>query len=264
MSAVVSTGPGNTRNCTQPGIDCTMGCLRRSCSDCGGSIGGGGREVDDGDERGSGHPPNDAPLGEGATTCDRTRMRSRNRPSPAPREAMAVDKRESDHAERDHRLGDADEAGDVGADRRSCRALPYSSAVAAAARRGSPSMISASALLGVLEGPGVAAGVLLHLQRGGGDAAGVGRLARAEGDAGLAEDARPPRAWTACWPPRPTAMTAVARRACAASWRRQLVLGGARHRHLGTGRPRCCRPGRSGRRGAPIARSRRCGRARPP
>ena len=35
-------------------------------------------------------------------------------------------------------------------------------------------------LLGVLEGPGVAAGVLLHLQRGGGDAAGVGGLAGAE------------------------------------------------------------------------------------
>jgi hypothetical protein len=39
-----------------------------------------------------------------------------------------------------------------------------------------------------LEGPRVAAGVLLHLERAGGHAAGVGRLARGEGDTGVLEE----------------------------------------------------------------------------
>src|SRR3546814_6349291 len=34
--------------------------------------------------------------------------------------------------------------------------------------------------LGLIEGPAVARGVLLHFERGGGDAAGIGRLARRE------------------------------------------------------------------------------------
>src|SRR5690554_4783619 len=44
------------------------------------------------------------------------------------------------------------------------------------------------ALLGVIEGPGIAAGVLLHFQCGSGNTAGVRRLARAVGDLGVLEN----------------------------------------------------------------------------
>src|SRR5690554_4794219 len=78
----------------------------------------------------------------------------------------------SDEAEGDHRSGDALEAGDVGADH-VVVGLPV--LLGRLVARGVDALHDlAEAVLGVGERPGVAAGVLLHLERRGGDAAGVG------------------------------------------------------------------------------------------
>src|SRR5690606_2874837 len=91
-----------------------------------------------------------------------------------------------DHALGQHRLGDLLEAGDVGADHVVAGPVVelgggVAGVVDVPHHRGQP-------LLGVAERPGVPGGVLLHLQGDGGDPARVGRLARAERDAGLLED----------------------------------------------------------------------------
>src|SRR5574337_510710 len=97
----------------------------------------------------------------------------------------------SDHAERDHRLGDAPEAHDLGADAVVARTAELLRRLEAGAVDAGHDLVQP--LLAVLEGPGVAAGVLLHLERRGRDAAGVGGLARAERDARFLEHADPAR-----------------------------------------------------------------------
>ena len=91
-----------------------------------------------------------------------------------------------DEALGEHRVGHLHEAADV-------RAQHVVPRLPVFVRGGRAAVVDADhdlgePFLGVLERPGVAAGVLLHFQRGGGHAAGVGGLARAEQDAGLLED----------------------------------------------------------------------------
>ncbi len=93
----------------------------------------------------------------------------------------------SDDAECAHRLGDADEARDVRAQhvvaRRAIGVGHLGAAVVNAMHDGGETRF------GGLERPRIARGVLLHFERAGGDAAGVGRLAGAEQDAGIEERA---------------------------------------------------------------------------
>src|SRR5699024_3728348 len=91
----------------------------------------------------------------------------------------------SDDAEGDHRVGHLAEARDVGAHHVVAGAAHLLGGLQAGGVDALHDL--GQALLGVLEAPGVAAGVLLHLERTGGHAAGVRGLARPEGDVGLAE-----------------------------------------------------------------------------
>src|SRR5690606_22472655 len=91
-----------------------------------------------------------------------------------------------DDAEGEHGVGDLDEPGDVGSGQ-------VVAGLAVVVGRGEAAVVDAAhdlgePLLGVLEGPRVPRGVLLHLQRAGGDAAGVGGLAGGEDRARFGED----------------------------------------------------------------------------
>src|SRR5690606_36414486 len=90
-----------------------------------------------------------------------------------------------DEAEGEHGLADPQEPGDVGPDDVVAgSAVLLGGLVAGVVDAGHD---PGEPLLGVLEGPAVAAGVLLHLECRGGDAAGVGGLAGPERDARLEE-----------------------------------------------------------------------------
>ena len=89
------------------------------------------------------------------------------------------------HAERPHRVGHTHETRDVGAEHIVAGGAVFLGRLGTAVvdvvhDLGQP-------LLGAFEGPAVARGVLLHLQRAGGHAAGVGGLARPEEHAGVLE-----------------------------------------------------------------------------
>src|SRR5699024_7272585 len=77
----------------------------------------------------------------------------------------------SDHPEGDHRVGDLGEAGDVRAEHVVAGLAVLVGGLPAAVVHVGHDL--GEARLGVLEVPGVPAGVLLHLERGGGDAPGV-------------------------------------------------------------------------------------------
>src|SRR5690606_23252478 len=94
-------------------------------------------------------------------------------------------------AEREHRFRDAPEPGDVGAEHVVARASVLDRGFVAVAVDALHDLVQP--LLRVVEGPRVAARVLLHLEGRGRDAARVRGFTRAVGDAGLLEHAHAAR-----------------------------------------------------------------------
>src|SRR5690554_689839 len=91
----------------------------------------------------------------------------------------------SDNTHGVHRLGNSQEAVDIGAQHVVALGTELGGGFVAVLVDIDHDLLKA--LLGVIEGPGVAAGVLLHFQGGRGNTAGVGGLARAIGNLGILE-----------------------------------------------------------------------------
>src|SRR6185436_14230514 len=134
----------------------------------------------------------------------------------------------------EHRVGDLHEAADVGAVDVVDRAV----ALLAVAHAGLVDLLhdELQALVDLLADPGEAHGVLRHLQAGDGDAAGVGRLAGREEDAGVDELRHRLRIGGHVRALRHTNAAACEQRLGVGAG--DLVLGGARHRDVATHRPR--------------------------